>query len=69
MMTSGGRKKIKKLLIDAKIPREERDSVPIFVSHGDIFWAGGVRRSSLGMIKKSDESAQSIVLLKLHRYK
>ena len=40
-----GSKKIKDLLIDAKIPRHERDWVPILVSGDEILWVVGHRTS------------------------
>ena len=43
----GGRKKIKALLIDDKIPRAERDSLPLLASGREILWVVGHRRSSL----------------------
>lgn len=38
-------RKLKNVLIDAKIPREVRDSVPIIGDSDGILWAAGVRRS------------------------
>ena len=43
-----GTKKLKKLLIDAKIPREVRASLPIFTAHGQVFWVGGLRQAAWG---------------------
>lgn len=42
-----GRKKIKDILIDDKIPREQRDSIPLvaFAHTNEIFWMAGGRRS------------------------
>ncbi len=40
-----GSKKIKKLFGDLKIPREEREQVPLVASDGEIYWAVGCRRS------------------------
>jgi tRNA(Ile)-lysidine synthase len=39
-----GRKKIQDLLVDAHIPREERQRVPIIASAKGIAWVAGVRR-------------------------
>ena len=40
-----GRKKLKDLLIDAKIPRQERDRVPVLVNGDEIIWVVGYRTS------------------------
>ena len=49
-LENGGRKKVKSLLIDRKIPRELRDRVPIFTAGDDIFWVGGVRRAAVALV-------------------
>jgi tRNA(Ile)-lysidine synthase len=36
-------KKLQDFLVDSHIPREERDSIPLFESDRGIFWAGGLR--------------------------
>jgi len=38
-----GFKKLKDLFIDKKIPHEQRKSIPILESNGDIVWVGGIR--------------------------
>ena len=38
-----GQKKIKDLFIDSKIPKEERDFVPIITNSEEIIWVGGIR--------------------------
>lgn len=38
-----GRKKLKDLFIDLKIPKEERNSVPIITNLDEILWVGGIR--------------------------
>ena len=40
-----GRKKLKDLLIDAKIPRQERERVPVLMSRDEIIWVVGYRTS------------------------
>lgn len=37
----GGKMKLKKFLIDRKVPREERDAIPIVSCGNDIVWAAG----------------------------
>jgi len=39
----GGTVKLKKFLIDQKIPRSERDRLPLVVSGEEIMWVGGLR--------------------------
>lgn len=46
-----GSKKVKDFLIDAKIPRGQRDKTPVFYdATGRIFWLGGMRTSEYGKI-------------------
>ena len=40
----GVERKLKDFLIDAKVPRWERDRVPIVEAAGEIVWLGGIRR-------------------------
>ncbi len=47
MLLSVGRKSLKKLMIDSRIPREERGRMPVLVSGEDVLWVPGLRRSSL----------------------
>lgn len=42
----GGCKKLKKLMIDDKIPKEERESFPLLAAGGEIIWMMGRRRSA-----------------------
>ncbi|MBA4495805.1 tRNA lysidine(34) synthetase TilS [Paenactinomyces guangxiensis] len=45
-----GTKKLKNLFIDAKIPRQSRDSYPIVTADEDIIWVPGVRRSNKAIV-------------------
>ena len=47
-----GRRKLKDILIDDKIPREERDTLPLLAIAGtsEIFWIAGGRRSVLAPV-------------------
>ena len=47
-----GRKKIKDLLIDAKVPEAERDRIPLLVCGTQIMWVIGYRTSNLFRINK-----------------
>jgi tRNA(Ile)-lysidine synthase len=42
----GGERRLKSLLIDAKIPRWERGRVPIVEADGEIVWVAGLRRAA-----------------------
>ena len=48
-----GRKKIKDLLIDAKVPQSERDRLPLLVCGTQIMWVIGYRMSDLFRINKN----------------
>lgn len=39
-----GRKKVKDLFIDEKIPRPQRSLIPLFLSGEKLFWVGGLRK-------------------------
>ncbi|MFY0545791.1 tRNA lysidine(34) synthetase TilS [Brevibacillus sp. H7] len=43
---SGSVKKLKELLIDAKIPKACRERLPVFVAGEEVIWVPGVRRSA-----------------------
>jgi tRNA(Ile)-lysidine synthase len=45
-----GRKKLKSLFIERKIPQEQRDFYPVFIVEEQILWIPGVRRSNLAII-------------------
>ena len=45
LQLAGGRKKLKDFFIDLKLPRSERDQVPVFCSGNEILWLGGWRRT------------------------
>lgn len=42
---SSGRKKVKEIFIDSKVPRVERDKIPLVLCDGDIIWVVGYRTS------------------------
>jgi len=61
-----GRKKLKDILIDDKIPREERDSIPLLAlaDTQEIFWIAGGRRSTLAPVTESCTDILRIVYVK-----
>jgi len=50
----GKRKKLQDYFVDEKVPRDERDSIPIVVSGNDIVWVAGFRGDE--RFKVSDET-------------
>lgn len=62
--TEAGRKKIKNLFIDEKIPVFERDSIPIVTSGEDIIWICSVRRCSEFKIDEKTKKAVKIKYMK-----
>lgn len=46
----GGHKKVKDIFIDNKIPREERDTIPMLFAGEKMLWVVGVRKSSYGKV-------------------
>ncbi|HNT33480.1 MAG TPA: tRNA lysidine(34) synthetase TilS [bacterium] len=61
MVLEGGiHKKVKDLLMDAKMPRERRRQIPLLVdAHGGILWIVGMRRSAIGWV--GDDTEQVLV--------
>ena len=61
-----GRKKLKDILIDDKIPREERDAIPLLAlaDTQEIFWIAGGRRSTLAPVTESCTDILRIVYVK-----
>ena len=61
-----GRRKLKEILIDDKIPREQRSVLPLIAladTH-EIFWIAGGRRSTLATVTESTNDILSIVYTK-----
>ena len=47
-----GSKKLKDFFIDLKVPREERDRIPLIVDEENIIWVVGYRISDLHKVTK-----------------
>ena len=47
-----GRQKLKDFFINWKLPRRERDRVPVFTAGGEIFWLGGLRQPYVGWVNE-----------------
>ncbi len=57
-----GRKKLKDILIDAKIPQSWRDKLPVLTAGDDILWLPGVKRSSLAL---ADEQSSRLIYVEV----
>src|SRR3990172_2308945 len=58
----GKRKKLQDLFVDLKIPREQRDSIPVVTSGNDIIWVAGCRTDARYSVS---DSTQRYLVLKL----
>jgi tRNA(Ile)-lysidine synthase len=64
LLAGTGHKKVKDLLIDLKIPRADRDRLPLVVdAEGRVLWIPGVRRSGTAWIGKD---TRRILHMKFH---
>jgi len=57
---SKGERKLKEFLIDKKIPRQERDTIPLFISRGEIAWVAGF---AIGESFKIEPSTRQVVII------
>lgn len=53
-------KKLKDLMIDQKIPRDQRDSIPVFCDDEKILWIAGIRMDERVRVKASSEILMEI---------
>ncbi len=61
---AGGKVKLKKFLIDQKIPKEKRDFIPLICKNNQIIWVGGLR---VGEYWKVTEQTKVLLHLKLEK--
>lgn len=59
-----GKKKLKKLFIDMKIPKKIRDQLPLLCDQKGILWILGVYRAYRGFIKKKTKKVLKVKILK-----
>jgi tRNA(Ile)-lysidine synthase len=59
-----GSKKLQDFFVDAKVPRERRDQVPIVTDQRGILWVGGLRIDERGRVGGATEQ---VLVLTLHR--
>lgn len=57
-----GSKKVKDIFIDMKIPKEDRDSIPILEFDDNISWIVGIKQSDLYKIKKDTKKILKIAI-------
>lgn len=62
-----GNKKLKDFFIDEKVPREERDYMPIICDNNHIIWVGGYRQSELGKVTEQTKKILQIKIIKLQQ--
>jgi len=60
-----GARRLKTLLIDAGIPRWDRNRLPIVEANGQILWVAGVRRAAAGAVTDATREVVEIRLLRL----
>ncbi len=60
-----GRKKVKDVFIEAKVPRREREKIPLVFSGPDLLWIAGYRRGSLAPIS---EQTDKVVLFEIKQF-
>ncbi len=60
----GKKKKLQDYFVDNKVPRDERDTVPIVTSGGDIVWVAGMRADERFL---PDGQAETYLVLELKR--
>lgn len=56
-------KKIKNIMIDSKIPKEERDGIPIITYKDEIVWIAGITKSKKFISERTEES----IVLRMRR--
>lgn len=61
-----GCKKVKDYFIDEKIPKDERDKIPIITDDKNIIWIVGYRTSQLYRITENTKNVIAIQLIKYH---
>ena len=55
IVANGGRKKLKDFLIDAKVPKEKRDKLPLLADGSHVLWVFGYRISDAVKITESTQ--------------
>ncbi len=58
-------KKLKEFLIDRKVPREDRDRLPLLTWKREIIWVGGVEVSERFKVESSDREIYEVSLIRV----
>jgi tRNA(Ile)-lysidine synthase len=61
----GGERRIKTLLIDAKVPRWDRGRVPLVESSGAVIWIGNLRRGAAAPVTPKTRRVLELALVPL----
>jgi tRNA(Ile)-lysidine synthase len=61
----GGERRLKSLLIDAKVPRWERGRLPVVDAEGEIVWVAGLRRAAVAPVTATTERVLELRLVVL----
>jgi len=61
----GGERRIKTLLIDAKVPRWDRGRVPLVESSGAVLWIGNLRRGAVAPVTPNTRRVLELALVPL----
>jgi tRNA(Ile)-lysidine synthase len=61
----GGERRLKSFLIDAKVPRWERDRLPLVEADGRILWLAGLRRAAAGPVTSATREVVELRLITL----
>jgi tRNA(Ile)-lysidine synthase len=63
MAFGGGERRVKSLLIDAKVPRWKRDGVPIVEAGGEVIWIAGIRRGAAAPVTAATQHVLELALV------
>jgi tRNA(Ile)-lysidine synthase len=61
----GKRKKLQDFFVDEKVPRDERDRVPIVLSENDIIWVAGYRADERFKVTGKTENILRLIISKI----
>ncbi len=64
-LLSGGTRKLQDVLVDAKVPRERRPTVPVLAAGDEILWVGGLARGALAPVGPSTRRVCEALLERL----
>lgn len=65
LLGTNGSKKLKDILIDQKVPRTERDKIPVVENSGNIIWVPGIKKADYALISDLTKNFLYIVVEEL----